>query len=186
MRFVRGRLDARWFPSRHNLALFRLAAYLRLRNAPPERGDVILVIDRHQSAAETWIVTTWVTLTTACFMSATLFARWPVAVALGVAVPLAIAGLEVPAIISALTVAPLYNAIAPRRIAPMRVNAIFVMALLAAVSMYFVTQATWVRFVAWQFLALLTLNALAAPIVFSLRDSIARLEAAVGGTPSAV
>ena len=74
MRVVRGRADARWLPSRHNFALFRLAAFLRLRRARPEPCDGSCVIDRHQSAMETWLVMSWVTLTFACYLAATLFA----------------------------------------------------------------------------------------------------------------
>lgn len=184
MNFVRGRAEARWFPSRHDAALFRLFAYLRLRNAEPEQRDVILMIDRHQSASETWIVMSWVTLTFACYLAATLFARLNVIVALVLSVPLAIALMEVPAIVSALTVAPAANAIAPG-VNRIRVNTFAVLLLFAAASAYFATRATWVRFVAWQFLAMLVLNAIAAVIVFALRDSMARLETAVGGATSA-
>jgi hypothetical protein len=43
---VHGNAAARWLPSRHNFALFRLLAWLRLRNAHPEPAPVILGIDR--------------------------------------------------------------------------------------------------------------------------------------------
>jgi hypothetical protein len=187
VKLVRGRGEARWLPSRHNFALFRLAAYLRLRNAPPEPGDVILVVDRHQSAAETWLVMSWVTLTLACYLAATLFAEWHPALALPVSLPLAIALLEVPALVSALTIAPLWRAVRGNDANGIGVNGVVVMTLFAAASAWFATHPTqpaWIRFVAWQFLALLLLNAIAALIVFSLRDAIARLESAVGGGPS--
>lgn len=184
MKFVRGHAEARWFPSRHNAALFRLFAYLRLRNARPEQHDVILMIDRHQSAAETWIVTSWMTLTLACYLAASVFARWNVAIALVVSVPLAIALMEVPAILSALIIAPAANAIAPG-VNRIRVNAFVVMLLFVAASAYLAMRPAWVRFVAWQFLVVLALNGIAAVIVFLLRDSIAELEAAVGGATSA-
>jgi hypothetical protein len=181
VRLVRGRADARWFPSRHNAALFRLFAYFRLRRAQPEHRDVILIIDRHQSAAETWIVMSWVTLTFACYLAATLFVDWPVALALLVSMPLSIAAIEIPAIASALTIAPLAG-----RADSIRVNSCVVMLLLVAASVYFSIRPTWTRLVAWQFLAMLGLNAIASVIVFALRDSIAELEANVGGgTPSA-
>lgn len=176
MRLVRGRADARWFPSRHNFALFRLAAFLGLQRARPEHRDVILVIDRHQSATETWMVLWWLTLTLACYLAATLFAGWHVAIAIAIALPLAFALLEVPAIVSALTFARFSrNGI--------RVNGMVVMLLFTAASAYFATRPTWVRFVAWQFLALLALNAIAAAIVFALRDTIAQLEGGVTSAP---
>lgn len=184
MKLVRGRADARWFPSRHNAALFRLIAYLKLRRARPEPCDAILIIDRHQSAMETWLVTSWVTATLACYLAATLFVELHPALALPVSLPIAVALLEVPAIVSALTIAPLWNA-TTNGTDGIRVNSFVVMLLFVAASAYFATRATWVRFVAWQFLALLALNAIAAVIVFALRNAIARLEDAVGGVTSA-
>jgi hypothetical protein len=180
VKLVRGRADARWFPSRHNMALFRLLAYLQLRRAKPQRSDSILIIDRHQSATETWLVMSWMTTTLACYLAATLFARLHAAVALPLSVPLAIALMEVPAIISALTIAPIWKSITGATDG-IRINSFVVMLLFAAASAYFARQASWVRFVAWQFLALLALNAIAAVIVFALRGSIERMEAAVGG-----
>lgn len=180
MRAVRNRAEARWFPSRHNFALFRLAAYLRLRRARPEHRDGFFVIDRHQSATETWLVMSWVTLTFACYLATTLFVDWHIALALLISLPLAVVLLEVPAILSALTIAPLF-----RVTNGFRVNGIVIMLLFSAASAYFALHPTWIRFVAWQFLALLALNAIAAVIAFPLRHSIARLEAEVGGAPFA-
>jgi hypothetical protein len=173
---VRGRADARWFPSRHNFALFRLAAYLRLRRARPEVRDVFLVIDRHQSATETWMVMCWLIATLACYLAVSLFAGWHVAIALAIALPLSVALLEVPALISALTIAPFARD-------GIRVNSIVVMLLFTAASAYFAMRPTWVRFIAWQFLAVLALNAIAAVIVFALRDPIAQLEGGVTSAP---
>lgn len=172
MKLVRGRADARWLPSRHNLALFRLGAFLRLRRAKAEHRDVIMVIDRHQSAFETWTMMSWLIVTLACYLAVTLFANWHVAIALITALPLAFVLLEVPVIISALVITPFaQNGI--------RVNSIVVMLLFTAASAYFATRPTWIRFVAWQFLALLALNAMAAVIVYALRDAIAQLEGGV-------
>jgi hypothetical protein len=185
VRVVRDRADARWFPSRHNFALFRLAAYLCLRRARPEHRDGILIIDRHQSVTETWLVMSWVTLTLACYLAATLFVDWHIALALPVSLPLAVVLLEVPAILSALTIAPLFHSIARASTNGVRVNGVVIMLLFSAASAYFARHPSWIRFVAWQFLALLALNAIAAMIVFPLRHSIARLEAQVGGASSA-
>ena len=195
MRAVRNRADARWFPSRHNFALFRLAAYLRLRRAQPEHRDGFFVIDRHQSATETWLVMSWVTLTFACYLETTLFVDWHIALALLISLPLAVVLLEVPAILSALTIAPLFDSISHsitgasvsglHVVNGFRVNGVVIMLLFSAASAYFALHPTWIRFVAWQFLALLALNAIAAVIAFPLRHSIARLEAQVGGVPSA-
>jgi O-antigen ligase len=185
VRLVRGRADARWFPSRHNFALFRLIAYLRLRRAQPEHRNVILIIDRHQSAGETWLVMSWVTLTLACYLATTLFADWHIALALLASLPLAIVLLEVPAILSALTIAPALRVVTRGRANGIATNSVVMMLLFTAASAYFARHPTWIRFVAWQFLALLALNAVAAMIAFSLRNSIARLEHDFGGVTSA-
>jgi hypothetical protein len=147
-----------------------------LRRARPEIRDVILVIDRHQSATEMWMVMCWLIATLACYLAVTLFAGWHVAIALAIALPLSVALLEVPAIISALTIAPFARD-------GIRVNSIVVVLLFTAASAYFATRPTWVRFIAWQFLALLALNAIAAVIVFALRDAIAQLEGGVTSAP---
>jgi hypothetical protein len=128
---------------------------------------------------ETWLVMSWVTLTFACYLAATLFVDWHIALALPVSLPLAVVLLEVPAIVSALTIAPLF------RTNGSRINGVVIMLLFSAASAYFAQHPTWIRFVAWQFLALLALNAIAALIAFSLRHSMARLEAQVGGVSSA-
>lgn len=172
MKVVRGRADARWLPSRHNFALFRLAAFLRLRNAKPEPSDTMYVIDRHQSATETWLVMSWLIATVACFAAGTIFSRLHLAIALLIALPLTFVLIDVPALISAMLIAPFVR---NRH----RVNGIAVLLIPIAASLYFVTRPTWLRFVAWQFLGMLALNAIAALIVFVLRDSIARLEGGV-------
>ncbi|HKR65275.1 MAG TPA: hypothetical protein VJZ00_16200, partial [Thermoanaerobaculia bacterium] len=82
MRMIRGRRDARWLPSRHNFALFRLLAYLRCRTLAPEPADVMIMIDRHQSTLENYTVSAWIFVTLTCSIAATLFASWPVPVAL--------------------------------------------------------------------------------------------------------
>src|SRR5688500_12580739 len=122
------------------------------------------------------MVMCWLIVTLACYLAMTLFVGWPVAIALLISLPLSVALLEVPAIVSALTIAPFARD-------GIRVNSIVVMLLFTAASAYFATRPTWVRFIAWQFLALLALNAIAAVIVFALRDAIAQLEGGVTSAP---
>jgi hypothetical protein len=186
VRIVRGHAEARWFPSRHDVALFRLFAFACLRRAQPEPTDKILIVDRNQSNLETWLVTSWITITLACYLTAFWFDHWPVAFALLVSLPLAVALIEVPFILVGVTITPLWRAITRTRTSALAINNFFVFLLLIAASLYLAMQRTWVRFVAWQFLALLALNAIAAVIAFLLRDSIARLEASIGGESSAL
>jgi len=167
MKVIRNRADARWLPSRYRFALFRLFAFLRMRSAKPEpREGLILVVDRDQTAAEHHGISLWIVLTVTCYVAATLFAAWPPVLALPVAFVVAAAAVEVPMILGGLIV-------------PSRVNSALLMWVLIAAAAYFATQRTWARFAAWQFLALVALNALAAAIVFLLREPIARLERGV-------
>jgi hypothetical protein len=178
VRLVRGRADARRLPSRHNFALFRLAAFLRMRRAQPEPRNVVLVLDRHQSTFETWLVLSWVMLTVSCYCAVTLFRHWHITLALAVSLPLVFMLLHVVVIVTGLTLARVSRD-------GIRANSVILMFLITAASAYFSTRPGWIRFVGWQFLAMLALNALAAMIVFALSDSITRLEARVGGDSSA-
>jgi len=167
VRIVRGRAEARWLPSRHHFALARLFAFLRMRGAKPQpREGLMLVVDRDQTAAEHHCVSLWIVATVACYIAATLLASWPIAAAFPLAFVLAAVAIEVPVVSIGLLV-------------PARANGTVLMALLVAAAAYFATQRSWVRFAAWQFLAVVALNALAAVIVFLLRGPIARLERSV-------
>lgn len=178
MKMVHGNAAARWLPSRHNFALFRLLAYLRLRAARPASSAVILGVDRHQSNTETWLVTAWVVAT------ATIVINTAFAVPLVLSFVLAIFAFQVTLITSGLTLAPLWNAVTRLDTPGFKVSSFAIMALLAAGAAYCTTRPTWVRFAGWQFLAMLALNAIAAVIVFLLRGPIAQLEATAGGVPS--
>ena len=174
MKIVRGRANARWLPSRHNFALFRLAAYWKLRRSLATLRDdnsVILVIDRYQSAFENHSVAAWYFATLTCFIAATLFASLPIPLALAVAIPVAMVVTELPFH----TVGLMF------RRAGIRAQSFVQMSFLIGAATWLATTSSWVRFVAWQFLGIVVLNALAAVIVFLLRHSIARLESAVVG-----
>ncbi len=171
MKMVRGHAEARWMPSRHNFALFRLIAYLRLRAATHEPDDVILVLDRHQSNFETMLVACWLVITATCCFASMM--SWPAAIAAGVL------GTQAAMVASGLLIASLF----PRR--GVRVNSMVVMALIATLAAYTTTRPAWLRFAGWQFLGFVAVNAVAAAIMFLLRDSVARLEASIGGASSA-
>lgn len=168
MTLVRGRGEARWLPSRHTFAVFRLFAFLKLRGAKPEpRARLALVVDRGQTAIEHHLVSVWVVLTVTCYVAATLFASWPLPLALPAALVVAAILIQVPVVGFAMIV--------PGH----RINARVLMSLLLAAAAYFATQRSWARLAAWQFLAVVALNALASAIVFLLREPIARLERGV-------
>jgi hypothetical protein len=172
--FVRGRAEAHWLPSRHNFAVFRLAAYLRLRNAKPETRDEILFIDRHQSATETWAVGLWLVVTLSCYLATSWFPSWPLPLALAASFPLAWIGVQVVAVATGIILT-----LVMRTDVHLTVNSFLCMLLFTSAAAWYATRPTWVRIVAWQFLAILVVNAIAAMIVFLLRGPIARLEASV-------
>lgn len=176
MKIVRGRADARWLPSRFNFALFRLYAFVRMRTAKPQLADVALVIDRNQNPIESAVLSTWTTATLACYAAGTLFASWPLPLALLAGIPVAITCLEIPLVVVGV---PLW-----RRENNIPLNSFVMMSLLTAAAVYFARAESWIRFAAWQFLAAVGLNAIAAGIVFLLRGEIAEMESAVGGITS--
>ena len=169
MNIVRGRADARWLPSRHRFALFRLYAFLRLQNATPEpREGLVMIVDRDQTAVEHHGVSLWIALTVTCYLAATLLSRWPLPLALPVAFLLSPIAIHVPLLsIAALT------------LGNRRVNSFTLMFAFVALAIYFARHSSWAHFAAWQFLALVALNGIAATVVFALRGPIARLERGV-------
>jgi hypothetical protein len=182
MRLIRGRDDARWLPSRHHFAIFRLAAWLKLRRTAPAPGSAILIIDRHQSAAEAYATTIWITATSTCFAAEALFSDLPLLLAL-------FAGLVTSTIIFQLLIiaggtifGPLLNAVTHSTVREnTRLTSILAMLIMTAVAIHLATSGSWVRFAAWQFLALLVMNGVAATILFALRSRIEQREAEVGG-----
>lgn len=184
MRIVRGHAEARWMPSRHNLAIFRLLAYFRLRAAPCQPSDTILIIDRHQSSAETSIVAAYLVATVTLCLAGTLFAAQPLAIALTVSLVLASLGIQVTLVASGVLMT-LWQAVTRLNTPGPRVNSIVAMTMIGALCAYCTTRATWVRFAGWQFFAVAAVNALAAVVAFLLRRRIAELEASIGGVPSA-
>jgi hypothetical protein len=155
---IRDREDARWLPSRFRFALFRLFALLRMRFTPPRpRPGLIMAVHRDQSEIEAYAVALWIFATVTCFLSALM----PIAIA-AVFAPLA---MQIPLYIVARGT---------------RVNSILLMALIAAAAIYFATRPVWIRFAAWQFLALVALNAVAALIMLALRGAVRKMEARCG------
>lgn len=175
---VRGRADARRLPSRHRFALFRLAAFLRMRNTNPQPADVVLFLHRDQNAIDHYAASLWIVLTLTCYTAGALFASWPVAAALAISFVIVAAALQVLVPFIGLLTAPA----AQRH----RVSSIALMSVLILLAVHFARVPSWVRYAAWQFLAVIALNSLAAFLVFLLRGPIARLESAIiGGAPSA-
>lgn len=181
MRSIRDCAEARWLPSRFRYALFRLFAYVKLRQARPEpRPGLLLVVDRDQNPIESSALSLWVLLTLSAWVTYELMRLVPAAAAVVLA-PLAAAVLiELPLFVICLPLARLGV-----RMDPQASSVVFLSLLTVAAGWYALVPA-WVRFVSWQFLAGLGLNGAAALVAFALRRRIAAAEAQYGGgSPSA-
>ena len=158
MRIVRDREDARWLPSRFHFALFRLAAFVRMTfTRPHERRGIIVAIDREQTTIEHYTISIWFTATVACFFASLM----PVAIALVVAMiavqfPIFMVGRG------------------------KSVNTVVLMSPATIAAAVLTTTPTWIRFAAWQFLAVLAMNAIAEIVMLTLRDEVKRMEARCG------
>jgi hypothetical protein len=166
------RPDARWLPSRHRFAAARLVALVRLLMARPAEKQAIhlvLPIDRDQTSAEINGVAIWVFATTACYIAASLPLPLPVSIAL--AIPLAAVAIHIPIVACGLVMRLLTgdgNHI--------KAISVVIMGLLMMASFYAATTATWARFVACFFLAVLAFNGVAAFVLWLLRGAVRRGE----------
>ncbi|HEX7154477.1 MAG TPA: hypothetical protein VF618_23530 [Thermoanaerobaculia bacterium] len=176
MRFVRNRAEGRWLPSRHHFALFRLAAYLRLRAAKPEpQPGLMLAVTRDQSMGENYGFAIWFLLSNAAFLAPYL--PLPLPLAFVVAVPLVALLLQFPCFLMGAVVMPLLTRNFLRNNQRMNMTVLLVISTTLAAS--HVRQLSFAGVVAWQFFGLIVLNAVAAVILFLLRDDIERLEQAL-------
>jgi hypothetical protein len=187
MRLLEGREEQQCMPSRYHFGLFRFVAYLRLRRVRViGEPDRILSIHRYQSTVEMFGVSFWVLLTLSCYVAAWLSASLSLPLFWAVLLAMPLAWLAVQFLVIGFgLLAPVLRALGRRpgenNIA---LNSFLIMLVLVGLSSYLAMQRTWVRFVAWQFLAAIGLNALAAGLVFLFSGEIARLESSVGGPSS--
>ena len=167
------RPEARWLPSRHRFAIARLFAFGRLRRgarSTAERPEhLILAIDRNQSASEAHTVAVWVFVTTASYFAAML--PLPIPLAIVAAVPLAALAIHIPFIGGGLALR-----LFARDDNHVKIVSAGTMSLLLIWSSYVAWTATWARFVAWFFFAVLAINGLAALILWLLRTSVQAAE----------
>lgn len=95
-----------------------------------------------------YVIAAWMVLTIACYFAGSLFAQWPLPLALLVALPLAFLAVQVPTVSVGFLLPNRNN---------LRFVSILWMLLLLAAALYFAQSVTWLRFVAWQSLALIAL-----------------------------
>jgi hypothetical protein len=172
MNVVIDRPEAYWLPSRHRFALSRLIAYAKLRGARAVTNDVehlILPIDRDQTAAEMNGVAIWVFVTTVCYVAAALPLIWPVAII--VAIPIAAIVIHFPIVV----IGPIVRMVIGDG-DHIKIISVITMSLLVIASSYFAVSASWARYAAWFFFAVLIVNGAAAIVVWLLRDVIRAAE----------
>lgn len=161
MNVIRDCPAARWLPSRHRFALAKLIAFTRFhrRVASPMNVDhLLLAIDRDQTAWEHFAISALVFLTAFCYIAAAL----PLSLGFAIlaAIPLATLAVQL----------PLATGLGAKA------NATLEFLLLLLASAYFAVAETSIRYVAWCFLALVILNAVAWLVMLMLRDHVRNLE----------
>lgn len=177
MRLIRSRADARWLPSRHHFAIFRLAAYLRLRRAKPEREDVLLAIEPHQSTAEVVITGCWYFATASCYLT-TLAPRWPLFVSLPVMFAVAVMLFQPLFISMGIVLSPALRKLTRSTAEDNAdLNGALCLLVLGAASLHFARASSWLRLIALQYFLVIVINAAAAVLLLFLRRHITALEA---------
>ena len=180
MKAVRDRAEARWLPSRFRYALFRLVAFGIIRRSRPKQAcGLVLVIDRDQSASEYYLISLWLLLTVSCYVGATLSRVTNGVLAAVAAIPIASMLIETPIYLSGAAM-PLLRAAGIRQERSLRVASMMLYGLLILAAAYFALAESWVRYVAISFLVIIAANAIAAVVMWSLRQRIAELERTYG------
>ena len=137
--------------ARHHFAFFRLLALALPRPARDDRA--LRPLDRDQSAFESYSLALIVWLTAACYV----YAAIPNAIGAIIALPIVPLLLQLPMYVARL--------ILPSGRAHHDANARLVLTILLAASAYFAVSHSWVRFLAWGFIALFPINAIAAVVM---------------------
>jgi hypothetical protein len=181
LKIVRDRRDARWLPSRFHFALFRLYAYARLRaaKAEPVRG-LILAVDREQSASENFLVAASVVLAATAYFAALFEESMSPAAAYLAGFPAAILTIQAVIAVGGLVVTIVLRAGVQ---AAAKVISAFLMLVMVVAGVIVATGDSSARYIAVGFLALVALNAIAAVLVFLLRNRIAGEERRHGVEP---
>lgn len=182
MKIQRPQAAVAWIPSRHRHALFRLVAFVRLTQTPPEQCVLdetkVLAIDRDQSTAETYVVTalTWFTVT--CFAAHWMSAIMHILAAAVLAIPVAAFAITFAIPITGIFITPLLHVIGlPRGPHNINVTSTILLLVLAIAASWFALFETWVRLPAWIFLGCIAANGLAAIVLFILRKRVREAEA---------
>jgi len=161
---------AKWFPSRHRFALARLLAFMRSHFPVTPRTDVDHILTSmhpDQSALEQYAIAIWFYVTLTCYIATVLPMRWIVTAPL-------IAALAVQIVTGSI------SAMGSVRANHLRRNSMALFGLMIIASAWFVMEPGLVRYVAYFFLAVVVLNAIAWLAMIALRNSVRELEQRCG------
>ncbi len=174
---VWNRAEARALPSRYRYALSRLLALAAPRRVTIEHGvRTATAIDRDQCAAEHYTVAVLVWLITSSYVAGIITARvrpawWAPLLLLDLlATPLL---LQIPMYIA--------GGLLLRGRNNQELNTLLTFVLLLIPSSYAAVSASWTRWVAWLFFALVIADALAAVILWPMGRRIAEMERRCAG-----
>jgi hypothetical protein len=167
VKVVRDRDEARWLPSRHHFALTKLIAMIAMKRTTHRESSLkrIYAIERDQSTLENYSIAIWLYLTgTAYLLAITPKVTWiliPWIAGFAVHAPCFIIGV----------IANRFGAVDNRKL-----NGISTMVLFLIASSWFATTDSPVALVAWLFLGIVALNAIAAVVMWMLRGTAAAME----------
>jgi hypothetical protein len=187
--------EGRWLPSRYRYAIFRAAAYLRLRlvrrTRPPVQGRrLVLMIDRDQNPFESFTLSLFAVLWSAACVTIAAAGR-PAIPPLLAAGLFTILILVVPVIIQmALYVVSGVMALCRQAGLPVAATnhgaqtAVFFILMLAAAAAAAGSRLRALQFLGWIWIALLALNAAAAVLMRLLAGPVAAAEERLREAPS--
>jgi len=167
VKVVRDRDEARWLPSRHHFALTKLVAMIAMKRTTHRESSLkkIYAIERDQSTLENYAIAIWLYVTgTAYLLAVTPKFTW-------IVIPW-IAGflIHVPCFVIGV-IANRFGAVENRKL-----NGVSTMAMYLIASSWFATTDSPVAVIAWIFLGIVALNALAAVVMWMLRGTAAAME----------
>lgn len=175
MRVVRDCPQAQYLPSRYHFALARLLAFAasRFRSPAVSRVDrVVYSLDGDQSAVENYSVAIWFVVTLVCYLVFLLPFRAPFDILAAIVIAPLSVQIVIPLVGGAFTLMAMKNNVT--------IVSVTIMSVMIALSSYLATAAAPVHLVAWFFLFIVALNAIAWLILLPLRDRIRELEKQCG------
>lgn len=179
---IANRPAARWLPSRSHLAAFRLIGFLLSRHAcddAPRPG--ILAVNPAQNTVENYLVAIFTAATMTWYLALALERLVVLPAAIIIAALIAPLVVQIPLYFTGGALLPLWRRVTGRSGANnLRFNSLLLMTILFALAAFFAFRSGWTRYLAIVWLAAGCLNAIAAIVMFLLRDRVRELEKRCG------